>query len=240
MATFRIDNKANIEIDNAQLAKLIGEAELPDKRLIFVFNNAPLPDGNQATFVPRDLLHFSRPYVPVCGGGGLDNWDVCIAISEKCCSLQSQYPAYFIYLIGHELGHAKIFFMNMDLHVHCCLIQKHIKIASNYEITTWIELPHERIFDQFGIYLAEKLYSRDQLNKEIEGLLDIWKCNDRNRLHIMLSLDSSNNLDHLRDELVEISRPYRSALISSWQRHRDPLGNDSLENWFDDYNALFQ
>lgn len=240
MGTIYFENKAGIGIDLNKLDRIAIEATLPAGRIILVFNDRPLPGNMQGACTPRRLLKFSRSYTPVCYARDFRNWDVCVAITNRFCLLSNEYPAYFMYLIGHEFGHAKICLLDLDLHVHYCLIENHIKLASNYEITRIIELPHEQIFDRFGIYLAERLYSRDQFNMEIRSLLDRFKCNDRDRLHIMLSLDPSDNLFHLRDELVAFSRPYKSALISSWQRERNEWEHDSLASWFDDYDALFE
>lgn len=240
MATIRIENKANIEIDNNHLTRIVTEATLPPGELILVFNDAPLPDSNQGTCVPRALLSFSRSYATICRGQSISNWDVCIAISDRYCGLQAQYPAYFTYLIGHELGHAKICLLDIALHIHYCLIQDHIKGASHNEIAQWYELPHERCFDRFGIYLCEKLYSRSQLNLEIERLIANPDCKDHERLHMMLSLDASDVLDHLREEIIRFSLPFKSALILSWKKERQHLGDNSLTSLIADYEALFE
>ena len=201
MATIYLDNKARIEIDLSKLHRIITEAALPTGKIVLVLNDSPLPGNNQGACIPRALLNFSESYAPVCEGD-LQSWDVCIAITHKFCLLHRDYPAYFTYLIGHEVGHAKICLADLPLHIHYCLVQEHIKVASNYQITRWPELPHEQRFDQFGIYLSQRLYSRDHLNEEIERLLDRPECNDRDRLQSMLSLSPSDNLDHIRNELV--------------------------------------
>ena len=234
----RIINKANIEFSNNRLTRLITEAALPDGKLILVLSDKNLlPGKNQGACVPRKLLNFSRPYVAICGEEDINNCDVCIAISKKYC----EYPAYFTYLIGHELGHAKICLSDLDLHIHYCLIQAHIKGASHNVITKYHELPHERRFDQFGIYLCEKINSRHKLNAEIETLIANPDCNNRERLNNMLSLNASNNLNNLREDLIHFSRPFKSTLIASWKKEREILGDRSLTSLIDDdYEALFK
>ena len=129
----------------------------------------------------------------------------------------------------------------MALHIHYCLIQNNIKKASRNEITKCHELPHERRFDQFGIYLCEKIYSRHKLDTEIETLFANPDCEDRERLQSMLSLNASNDLNSLRVDLIRFSRPFKSALIASWKKENKTRGDRSLTSLItDDYEALFK
>lgn len=240
MATIYLNNKAQIKVDYDQLDRIASKACLPAGKIVLVLNDGPLPGKNQGVCVPKALIKFSRSYVPICEGRNRESWDVCVAVSGKYCLLANEYPAYFAYLIGHELGHARICLSDLALHIHYCLIQDHIKIASNYQITQWCELPHEQRFDQYGIYIALQLFPRHQFNEEIEGLLEKAKCNDRVRLQLMLSLPPSNNLDGLRDEIVRFSSPYKYGLIQSWQKDYQANGEASLVSLIRDYDALFR
>jgi hypothetical protein len=104
----------------------------------------------------------------------------------------------------------------------------------------WHELPHEYRCDQFGIYLTEKLWPREKLNREIEILLNRPECIDRERLQIMLSLVPRDNLDKLRDEIVEFSKPYKEGLIASWNMDKQKRGNDSLASLIENCEKMFE
>ena len=70
MATIYIENKANIDIkrDLDTLDRIVGEAELPQGVIVFVFNDTALPDRNQGACLPKSLEDFSKPYKRVCKG----------------------------------------------------------------------------------------------------------------------------------------------------------------------------
>lgn len=208
--------------------------------MVLVLNDASLPDDMQGACTPRILLKFSPTYSHICDENSPSNWNVCIAFSKRACSLHGEFPAYFSYLIGHELGHARLCLSHPALHIHYCLVQEHIKGASKNQISQWHELPHECRLDQFGICLSEKFWSRTRLNTEIESLMNQPDCPDRDRLQMMLSLAPRSDLDKIREELVEFSQPYKEALIASWAKDRRERGSNSLASLVVDYEELFK
>lgn len=231
----RITHESNLKMGKKQLESLVTEVALPDDKIImFVFSYDSLPDNNvQGACVPRPLLKYSRPYASVCGRCCF-NWDICIAISGKYCDLQNQYPAYFTYLIGHELGHAKICFYDLNIHKYYCLIEMYFKNNFQHERVQYHEFPHERLFDKFGIFLCEKLKIRDKLNTEIGSLISKPTCKDRERLEWMQSTAGSGDLDHLREELIIFSKPYKTDLISYWKKEKEENGDTTLANEFEE------
>lgn len=104
----------------------------------------------------------------------------------------------------------------------------------------WHELPHEFRFDQYGLYLSERLWSRSKLNGEMEMLMSRRDCRDRDRLEMMLSLASRADLDRIREDLVNFSLPYKEALIASWENDKREWGSNSLASLVVDYEALFK
>jgi hypothetical protein len=165
-------NRPGIQIDPDQMDALVREAKLPLGRVALVFNCDSLPGDLQGSCTPRMLSHFSPSYSRICNANVANEWDVRVAFSKQACLRYGEFPAYFCYLIGHELGHAKICLSDPVLHIHYCLIQEHIKSASKNKISMWHQIPHELRFDQFGLYLSERLWARNKLNGELEILLN--------------------------------------------------------------------
>jgi hypothetical protein len=240
LANIYFHNRSGIKIEIEQIETLIKESNLPTGRVALVFSDTSFPDDMQGACTPKMLLQFSPSYGPICCGNDSWNWDVCIALSKRACSRRGEFPAYFSYLIGHELGHASICLSDPALHIHYCLIQEHIKSASKNIISMWHELPHECRFDQFGLYLSERLWTRDRLNDEIETLLNQRDCRDRDRLQMMHSLTPRADLNQIREDLVKFSLPYKEALIASWEKDCREWGSNSLASLVVDYEELFK
>ena len=238
MAKLIYINKVQIKFDTDLLETILDLAILPSGKILLVLNNGPLTFNNLGVCIPKSLLKYSRgervfnPYED-------DHWDCGIAISKKACFLKQHFPAYFVYLLGHELGHAYICLSNITIHIYSCLIQNFIVNASNNVISQWHELPHEIRFDQFGIYIAEKIFSREILNKEIFKLLSMQDCKDKPRLKKMLQLSASLNLKGLKNELIKFSIPYKNELINLWKIDKLKNKNLSLVNLIKDYEELF-
>jgi hypothetical protein len=238
LASIFLENRVGIELE--QIDALMEEANLPDGKIVLVFNDAALPNELQGGCTPKILLQFCPSYRLICGRNAPRNWDVCIAFSKKACLRYTQFPAYFAYLLGHELGHARLCLIDPALHIHYCLIQEHICAASKGQISQWHELPHEYRLDQFGIYLSERLWPRTRLNREMETLMAQPDCPDGERLKVMLSLAPRADLDNIRAEWVEFSRPYKRDLIASWKKDRRKRGDNSLASLIGNYEELFE
>ena len=240
MADVYFCNRSGLQISSDQIDALLREAKLPLGRVALVFHSTSLPGDLQGSCTPQMLSNFSQSYSRICNANVTNEWDVCVAFSKQACLRYGEFRAYFCYLIGHELGHAKICLSDPALHIHYCLIQEHIKSASKNQISMWHQLPHELRFDQFGLYLSERLWSRNKLDKELEILLNHRDCRDRPRLEMMLSLGSRADLDQIRDELVSFSLPYKHGLIASWEKEKRERGTSSLTSLIVDYEALFE
>ena len=208
MAKIILIDKSKIKFDLNFLKKIIEVANLPTSQILLVFNNCPLFNHNLGIAVPRNLYFSIRDRGFFFEYKDRD-WDCAIAFSEKACNKFEHYPAYFVYLMGHEFGHAHICLKDEALHIHYCLIQEFIQDASNDIIRECYKLPHEILFDRFGIYIAEQIYSREKLNIEIEEMLKDPECKDHDRLNQMLKMKSTNDLSHLRNDLISFSIPYK-------------------------------
>lgn len=229
-------NDANI--DEAFVSKILGHAGLNKEKILLRLMDGYLPDNAPANILPRNLLKYAQDFHILDNYLDLD-WEIGIAISKRYCLNYNSYPAYFSYLLGHELGHATVCLNDLDLHVFYCLIQKHIKLVSAGNVTAWHELPHEIIFDQFGLYIAEMLFDREKIDHEIRLLLGDHSREDLARLEQMLSLRGSKDLGHLRADLLDFTKPYKDKLIEYWEESVRRLGDASLASYFDDINHLF-
>ena len=161
-------------------------------------------------------------------------------LQKKTSLLKNQYPAYLTYLISHELGHAYICLKDVTLHIHSLLIEQFIRKASDNKISLWHELPHEEYIDQFGIHIAECLYSREKLNNELQERINSPKCRGRKHLEKMLSLSSSNNFNNFRNRLINFSLPYKYRLIELWKNEKENPNGNKLTKCILDFEALFK
>lgn len=66
-----------------------------------------------------------------------------IAISGKVNRIREKYPAFFLYVFAHELGHARTFLSNPEIHIFSCLLKEFFEKASCLKINPW-EYPDEK------------------------------------------------------------------------------------------------
>jgi hypothetical protein len=161
-----------------------------------------------------------------------------IAISGRVNRIRKEYPAFFMYVCAHEMGHARIFLSNPELHIFSSLLESFFKEASGtININPW-EYPHEKRCDQFGLSVASEIYSHDTLKAEIPQLMNSRIFNADN-LEPLLLLPHRDNFDGLHDELIHFSISYKNELIALWIEDLRKCGNYSLVNEINDLEALF-
>ncbi len=240
MTSIIVKYKTRLSFTDDFIESVENLANLPAGSILLVLNDGPLVSNRYGQCIPRCLLHYTRdskrvfdPYINL-------NWDCGIALSQETCQIKAYSPAFFTYLLGHELGHTYICLSDITLHIHSWLIEYFINEASDNTISKWHELPHEVLFDQFGMYIAENLFSREQLQKEITQKLEMPDCCDQERLKLMLTLKGNNNLNELREKLIDFSKPYKTKLIKLWEEHVAELGEKSLAHQIGDYESLFR
>ncbi len=234
-----LDNKA--EVDESVLWKIIHKAGFPKEKLLLNL----LPENKvlecngkcfQAICFHKSLYHYDN-WIEVHLDYLKKNWDCGISISGKYCQMHREYPAYFAYLLGHELGHAHICRSDILLHIHYCLVDSHLPYISSK--IQWYEYPHERKFDQFGICIAEQIFSREKLDEEITNLINKPECNNSERLKSMLTLSGTMNLKNIRNELIELTAPFKTELITRWQKDKRNSDSKLLAREVEDFETLF-
>lgn len=206
--------------DQKKLENLIRQhLFFPECHMHIFFQNISL-SNKQAVFVPKDLIKLdsnSHEYTSIGYRYNADyRWDCHIAVSSGWYEKRSRYPAYFYYLIGHELGHANIYFNDPDLHIFCQLIESNIREASHDSINCHYQCPHEILFDRFGKYFSNKI--ANSLSEEIEEIKNTTNQDEKVRLNLIQELEPTNHLENLRNDLVEFASPYKPELTKIWKK----------------------
>ena len=203
-------------------------------------SSTELPEDNQGACVPKQFIeNFSPHYLDICDCPESSRWDCCITISSEQCNLREQFPAYFTYLVGHEIGHARICLEDIGLHKHCCLIDSFIYYASGSRIQP-SESPHEQLFDKFGKYLSSKLHDPNKIGHEIEEKLSLGIDKDTDRLVFIRDTYPSDDFSGLREKLLVFSRPYKNELLECWNEDIQINGERSLVKLVENYDKLFE
>ncbi|MFC1563759.1 hypothetical protein ACFL6G_02430 [candidate division KSB1 bacterium] len=198
----------NYNFDEGLLEKILCIADIPDANVLLIMHNQPLPDGfggfNEGVYYRRQEPVDNEIFWPYRS----EKWDYAIAISNKACGYNKEFPAFCVSIIGHELGHLKLGLTDPYTEFNCELINICIVEASNGEIKDY-QVPHEVLMDRFGLYIAKKIYSRKQINKELEILIKDTNRTDINRLKFNLELKSSNDFSGLMNECRSFVSPYK-------------------------------
>jgi hypothetical protein len=219
MAQIILKNEIGIDVSTQSLGKLLSHAPLSNGTILVSLNNTSLPEEVQAACIPALLIEkFAPRYTTICNYPDSTSWDCCVVISKEWCNLQSKFPAYFTYLLGHEIGHATICLRDISLHILCCLIHEFIFVASHGKIHP-SESPHDHEIEKIKLQKSDK---------------------ERERLEFVQYTSPSNDFSGLRERMVAFSRPYKDELIQCWKNHIREHGENSLASLILNYDALFE
>jgi hypothetical protein len=212
---------------------LINHAGVDMERLGLIVEAADLPLGDIRLIIGDSKLNadfqgvcIARPFAKHAGNlHGLEDhlgepWDCGVIIGSRWAAREREYSAYFAYLLGHELGHAKTVLSNISLSVFEDLILRYVRRASGRDEWRWDDMPHEVKYDRFGKAVAEEVLGPGALDDDISAILDRGLSSDEPRLSRLLELEPDKNLDDLRRELAEFARPYRSEFLELWEEDR--------------------
>jgi hypothetical protein len=239
MATVAIKDKARIRADPNFVNRVIEEANLPEGNVLLLFNNGPLYKGRYGICIPKILFRFApysnKIFMPFVE----ERWDYAIALSREAYACVDKYPAFFTYLLGHELGHAYVCLLDVKIHIFCCLLDDFYNQVAKKQLWDY-EFPHEKLFDQFGMYIAEQLFTRKKLDKEIRELLDIPTRQDHNRLTVMLTLRGTNLLNNLKSDLISFANPYKEKLVKLWKGDIKRRNEGALASVISNLESLFR
>lgn len=217
----RVDHVAEVKLINSlqlpaeDVHAVVARAKLPPGTLVIILDDSLLQPTFQAVTIPRAHIRFADNLA------GLENtlqepWDCGISIGPFWSRRQGEFPAYFAYLLGHELGHAKTVLTSLELTSFEDLITRCIRHVSHGHYSRWDDLPHEILYDQFGISIAQQLYGREILETEFATIID-RELVDVPRLRKILSLEPSDDLSGLKEALAAFAAPYRDELLGVWR-----------------------
>lgn len=239
MTNYIIKNRAKLELAEGFIERVMEEANLPSGNLIIVLHDRKLVENSYGQCIPRRTLPYAPASSKVFSPYIEEDWECGIALSNEACDHYKNFPAFFTYLLGHELGHAYICLLDINLHIFCCLIKDFYNDVAGKTITQCYEFPHEKCFDQFGIHIAARLYSHKKLLNEIRELLKDPNREDHNWLETMLTLPDEKRLDDLKQIMINFVKPYKNKLIEEWQKDVEERGKRALASEIDNYEALF-
>jgi len=217
------------KIEQNLIKKVLEISKLPDGRMLLIFSDGYLFNGLLGCCIPRSLVKY-EPSIGIFKPYLNEKWDYVVALSKIACDYRATHEAYFVYLLAHEFGHAHVGINDITTHIFSCIMQSHIREASKDKITQWHELPHEKLFDQFGLLVARSIFSNDQVYSEIKSLTEIPECKDKERLEVMLSLPPFKGFDSLRKELISFALPYKDELIRLWKKERSDLSKSNISS----------
>ena len=135
--------------------------------------------------------------------------------------MQAEYPGYFAYLLAHEFGHASTVLTDLGLTIYEELLRISIHKVAPHRRWRWDELPHEILYDRFGIAIAEELFGRSALEREFASIIGRGLVGDVPRLENALNLGPTKDLSSLQQELALFAAPYKDDLLRFWQEHRE-------------------
>ncbi len=210
-----------------------GLSEMEVKRVVAL---ADLPPGLLLLYLGDDTLEadyqavtIARPHIRYFGNiNGLEDflhvaWDCGIVMGSVSCEFQSQFPAYFAYLLAHELGHAATVLTDPSITAFEHLITT--GMASISPSLRWDELPHEARYDQLGLAVAELACGRAAVEAQFTAMIDGELVNDSARLRKVLTMQPRRSLAGLVEDLASFTQPHLEELLQIWRAQQSSLSS---------------
>jgi hypothetical protein len=212
MTTVVFVNESKVSIDLPLLNKIVDASELPEYRIIILAANTYLMCNNLAQCNPRILAkyfddYYFRKYFNI-------EWDFGIVLSSKVTPLFNEFPTLFSFLLGHEFGHIKAWSIDPDIYILGCLLYSHLRILSNDKLSMVFEHPVERECDKFGLFLTEKIFSKEQFESDLAKIFsnDILSPDYVNSIRHIINLKEPSDFKSLKEKQIRLALPYKDAL----------------------------
>jgi hypothetical protein len=213
----KIQIENNSMIPARMIERIVNASSLPSERVLLVVGTDSMA-GNRNDLLGMCIPRLALDTVGNClrteGRRSLP-WDAGVALSYKACEHYDSYPAFFAQLLGHELGHAALCLTDPILHIYSTFI--YYNWAGKYEKIYRNRFPAERRFEQYGIAVAQDVYSREQLDREVRELLTKDR-KDKDILSDLLGLSGCMDLKGLKEELVLFASQRKGLLIQKWRK----------------------
>lgn len=235
VARIALHNPAKVDLE--MLGEIAERSGLPAGEICLIVGDEKLDEGLQGCAI-------ARAFVPWAGNiHGLqdhlqEDWDCGVVVGPRWALRAHEFPAYFAYLLAHELGHATTILNNLWLAAYEGMILRYVPRIVNDRKWRWDEFPHEVRYDQFGLAVAQDLYGRDAVEAEFSRLILEGLSRDAPRLVKVLTLEPSQDLSSLPRELADFASPYREQLVALWEEDID-RGTLNLGRFFRDLEALW-
>ena len=93
---------------------IISEAKLPHGSIFLFLGDSLLEQEFQAVTIARAHIRFANS---ICGLADhvQEPWECGVLVGERWTRRQSDFPAYFAYLVAHEFGHATTVLSDIEL-----------------------------------------------------------------------------------------------------------------------------
>jgi hypothetical protein len=202
-------------VDASALSDIAETAALPLGHVLLLVGDSKLPPLFQAFCLPRILVPQAADVF------GLEDyldrdWDCGVVVGMTWAKRQPDYPAYFAYLLGHEFGHATTALNNPGLAIYEDLIAASCdKIRPGHK-WRWDELPHETIYDEFGLAISVDLFGSQQVEEEFDKIIALGLSGDVPRLESLLDRGPNRDLSRVHDALAAFSNPAKDVLVEFW------------------------
>ena len=148
---------------------------------------------------------------------GAGEWDVIITLMEPATDLFDTHPGYVAWILGHELGHARVALDFPESHCLFLFIQDRIKSASGGVIDDWSQLPLERACDRFGRFVAEAALDPKKVREDLLELAELSSAPmGAERLRRTLSETPLQAIPDPMADLQALARLYLSGLEEAW------------------------
>jgi len=202
-------------VDLVALQDICEQADLPPGDICLIVGDPLLESRFQAVTVSRS---FAPSADNLCGlEEHLDKpWDAGISVGVTWARRQPEFPAYFAYLLGHELGHATTILSRPRLAVFEDLVTRYLCLASESKDWTAHQLPHEARYDQFGLAVAEHIFGWPRVAADIQNIIAQNLSEDVPRLLWLLEAQRTRDFTGLDKELAAFAEPYRDSFLQIW------------------------
>lgn len=236
MAKIALINLANADV--SALSDIVAEADLPAGEIRLIVGDPLLSDEYQAVTMARAFIRHAGNL------WGLEQflsepWDCGVVIGRNWAARQAEFPAYFAYLLGHELGHATTVLTDLVLTIYQDIVRRCISKASSDRRWRWDDMPYETTYDQFGMAVAEIVCGRACLEDDFGRILSGGLSQDEPRLRKALDLPPCKDLRGLWADLASFALPYRHQLLDIWQQERE-FGRLRIADGLPDLNVLWR
>lgn len=215
-----------VELPSAIIDAVVSAAQLPDAEIILLVGDPLLANDFQGLTVARRFVAGAANLY------GLENcldvpWECGVTIGRQWAERHRAFPAYFSYLLAHELGHAKTYLSDPLTAAYETFITSHFR-AAGCNTTQWHDLPQERRCDQFAKAIVHELHGPELFLQELSELTQAV-LGALERLEFLVGLAARKDLEGLRADLAEFALPCKERLIEIWKGARQLHGHHAAQ-----------